>query len=138
VLTAFATARIAIALVVALPLVIVLQRSAPAPPRAPRQREGEAVTVRRPPPAPDGRPGPGAGAAGLLRDAGALYAGLLDGSWATAYLRSRGISEDTARAWQIGYAPAWWTVLTGHLRAAGHSDEEIEAAGLAPVPPAEH
>jgi DNA primase len=97
----------------------------PAPP--PR----EAATPRRPPASPAHPPRPDAGAAGILRDAGALYASLLAGSWVPAYLRSRGIGEDSSGTWQIGYAPAGWTTLTDHLRTAGHADEEIEAAGLA-------
>jgi DNA primase len=31
----------------------------------------------------------------------------------------------------VGYAPAGWTALTGHLRGRGFADEVIEASGLA-------
>jgi DNA primase len=105
--------------------------AAPARQQAPRQGEHEAVTARRPPVRPAEPPEPDERAVSILRDAGAFYVGLLDGSWTPAYLRSRGIGEDAARTWQIGCAPASWTTLTDHLRAAGYADEEIEAAGLA-------
>ena len=113
--------------------------AAPAPPQAPRRGGREAVTAHRPPAPPEEPPEPNERAVSILRDAGAFYAGLLDGSWAPAYLRSRGIGEDAARTWQIGCAPASWTALTDHLREAecadeeeaGYGDEEIEAAGLA-------
>lgn len=57
---------------------------------------------------------------------------LLDEPRALAYLRSRGIVAATAhsRPWTIGYAPAGWTNLRDHLRAAGFSDAEQLAAGL--------
>ncbi|MEN3308861.1 MAG: primase [Micromonosporaceae bacterium] len=58
---------------------------------------------------------------------------LLDEPRALAYLRSRGIIAATAHSapWTIGYAPRGWTVLREHLRAAGFTDAELLAAGLA-------
>jgi DNA primase catalytic core len=70
-------------------------------------------------------------AVAILRDAGDFYAARLAGSWVPGYLTSRGITQETARNWQVGYAPATWTALTGHLQAAGYTGQEIEAAGLA-------
>ena len=67
----------------------------------------------------------------VLRDAETYYTGQLPGSWAPGYLTSRGLTEATARDWHIGYAPAGWCALTGHLRRIGHDDREIQAAGLA-------
>ena len=52
-------------------------------------------------------------------------------SWVPAYLAERGISDAAMRQWHIGYAPGGWTALTGHLRALGHDDDAIQAAGLA-------
>jgi DNA primase len=37
------------------------------------------------------------------------------------------------RQWRIGYAPGGWATLTGHLRALGHDDDAIQAAGLARI-----
>jgi len=37
------------------------------------------------------------------------------------------------RQWHIGYAPGGWATLTGHLRALGHGDDAIRAAGLARI-----
>ena len=67
----------------------------------------------------------------VLRDAETYFTSRLTRSWAQAYLASRGITEATARDWNIGYAPAGWNTLTDHLRSLGHDDREIQAAGLA-------
>jgi DNA primase len=55
----------------------------------------------------------------------------LPDSWVPGYLASRGLSPDVQEHWQTGYAPAGWDALTTHLRAKGHRDAVIEAAGLA-------
>ena len=78
-----------------------------------------------PPPRPD------AAILRVLADAHAFYTSQLDGSWAPGYLHARGIIPAAIRDWQIGYAPAGWTILTGHLRRLGHHDDVIQAAGLA-------
>src|SRR5205823_4291467 len=70
-------------------------------------------------------------AATILAAAQVFYASQLDGSWAPAYLHARGITPAAIRDWHIGYAPAGWTTLTGHLRRLGHHDNAIQAAGLA-------
>jgi DNA primase len=74
---------------------------------------------------------PSPGVLRALADAERFYAGQLPGSWAAGYLRNRGIGQAAITRWQIGYAPAGWTTLTGHLRGVGHADRDIEAAGLA-------
>lgn len=71
--------------------------------------------------------------AGVLDDAMQFYDGQLARSWVPAYLADRGISDDAMRQWRIGYAPGGWTTLTGHLRALGHDDDAIQAAGLARI-----
>jgi DNA primase len=76
-------------------------------------------------------PSSGARLQEILDRAGSFYCGQLAGSWAEGYLRSRGLGPGAARQWGIGYAPAGWTTLTGHLLGAGYAEEEIEAAGLA-------
>ena len=60
-----------------------------------------------------------------------FYDSQLARSWAPAYLAERGISGAAMRQWRIGYAPGGWVTLTGHLRALGHDDDAIQAAGLA-------
>jgi DNA primase len=63
----------------------------------------------------------------------AFYDGQLTRSWVPAYLAERGISDAAMRQWRIGYAPGGWTALTDHLRALGHDDDAIQAAGLARI-----
>jgi DNA primase len=55
-----------------------------------------------------------------------------------AYLEARGLGQivrptghDTADPWQVGYSPSNWTGLVDHLRAAGFTDSDFEAGGLA-------
>ncbi len=45
-------------------------------------------------------------------------------------LADRGISEETARAFRLGYAPARWDGLTEHLRGLRMSPADAELAGL--------
>src|SRR3989344_4080733 len=47
------------------------------------------------------------------------------------YLRTRGVKDETATLWRLGYAPAQWEDLSTHLLAAGFSKEEVVEAGLA-------
>ncbi len=61
-----------------------------------------------------------------LAAAAAFYTAAAARSWVPAYLTGRGLPATAA-----GYAPATWTALVDHLRAAGHTDQEILAAGLA-------
>ena len=83
------------------------------------------VTAPPSPPEPDPR------ITGVLDDAMQFYDSQLARSWVPAYLAERGISGAAMRQWRIGYAPGGWATLTGHLRALGHDDDAIQAAGLA-------
>jgi DNA primase len=49
---------------------------------------------------------------------------------ARQYLLGRGLSEETLRAFRIGYAPSAWDRLLGASRSAGFSEEELLAVGL--------
>jgi len=82
-----------------------------------------------PPPAPE----PGTRIPPVLDDALQFYDSQLTSSWVPAYLAERGIDDATSRHWHIGYAPGGWTALTDHLRALGHHDDAIQAAGLARI-----
>lgn len=46
------------------------------------------------------------------------------------YIRTRGVSGDTAAAWRLGYAPAAWDELAKHLKSVGFSNDEIVEAGF--------
>ena len=48
-----------------------------------------------------------------------------------AYLRTRGVKDETVASWRLGYAPASWEHLSAHLKSAGFSNDEIVEAGLA-------
>jgi DNA primase len=49
---------------------------------------------------------------------------------AREYLLGRGFTEETLRAFRVGYAPAAWDKILLASRQAGYSDEELLAAGL--------
>jgi DNA primase len=112
------------------------------PPAAGPARSGppqsrDAASQQRP---PDRRPQPPRPSADLqllaqitaaLTDAHAFYTRRLAGSWVPAYLHERGIDSTATADWGLGYAPGGWTALTDHLRAAGHTDAVLQAAGLA-------
>lgn len=70
----------------------------------------------------------------LHREAAAWFAQNLlrspAGASARDYLKSRSVTSDTAREWQLGYAPDSWDALLSHLRRAGFRDEELRASGL--------
>jgi DNA primase len=53
------------------------------------------------------------------------------GSEARAYLEQRGIDDETAREFGLGYAPDGWEHLLGHLHDHDVDGEQAEAAGLA-------
>ena len=91
----------------------------------PPQPAASQVTAPPSPPEPDPR------ITGVLDDAMQFYDSQLARSWVPAYLAERGISDAAMRQWHIGYAPGGWATLTGHLRALGHDDDAIQAAGLA-------
>jgi DNA primase len=53
------------------------------------------------------------------------------GRGARMYLEERGIDEETAREFGLGYAPDGWEHLLGHLSQKGIDGEQAEQAGLA-------
>ncbi|MEW2355895.1 toprim domain-containing protein [Spirillospora sp. NPDC029432] len=55
----------------------------------------------------------------------------LEDGWVPGYLAGRGFARAVQRRWGLGYAPPGPRALTDHLRAGGHGDEAIVAAGLA-------
>jgi len=46
------------------------------------------------------------------------------------YLKRRGYDGDTARAFDLGYAPSGWEGLAGHLKEQGFDFEEVRTLGL--------
>jgi DNA primase len=54
-----------------------------------------------------------------------------EGSGALAYLQRRGYSSETARQFQIGFAPPGWTGLVRHLEEKGFQAETCRKLGLA-------
>ena len=46
------------------------------------------------------------------------------------YLKARGILEDAWNKFRLGYSPASWDALLGHMRAKGKPSSLLEAAGL--------
>lgn len=68
------------------------------------------------------------------REAQKFYARQLEGpdaSVARRFLEERGFTEEQARQFGCGYAPAGWDTLTKHLQRLGFSFEELDKAGLA-------
>ena len=47
------------------------------------------------------------------------------------YVRGRGVRDETAALWRLGYAPAQWDALTSHLGSIGFTNEEMILAGVA-------
>ena len=52
------------------------------------------------------------------------------GEKARDYLKSREITSEIARSWQLGYAPDSWDALLKHARKSGFTDEELRGSGL--------
>jgi len=50
------------------------------------------------------------------------------------YVKGRGINEETAKKFRIGYIPSDWRLLYTHLQAKKYSDVDIEKAGLIKKP----
>src|SRR6185369_5020043 len=46
------------------------------------------------------------------------------------YLKQRGIDDETAKTFQLGFAPDSWDALSTHLRQKGASQEQLEKSGL--------
>lgn len=69
----------------------------------------------------------------LLDAAAAFFASQLyapAGRNALAYLKQRGLSDETIAAWRLGYAPDDAQALRTHLVPKGYSEKEMEAVGL--------
>lgn len=70
-----------------------------------------------------------------VADAVAFYTERLktapDAAPARSYLRGRGYDGEVVDRFALGYAPSEWDALARHLRAHGHRDEMVIAAGLA-------
>ena len=68
----------------------------------------------------------------LVEDATRYYQSeLLKNNDVKEYLKSRGLTGETARSFRLGYAPDGWENILGHLKQKEYSSEEIEKAGLA-------
>ncbi|HYV15353.1 MAG TPA: DNA primase [Conexibacter sp.] len=71
----------------------------------------------------------------LLDRAAGYYARVLwesaEAAPAREYLAARGLSEETLRAFRVGYAPSAWDRMLLASRQAGFSEDELLAAGLA-------
>ena len=52
------------------------------------------------------------------------------GEQARRYLKERGINDETIKDFQLGMAPKSWKGLKGHLSDLGHSEQQMQAAGL--------
>ena len=52
------------------------------------------------------------------------------GEQARRYLKERGINDETIKDFQLGMAPKAWEGLKGHLSDLGHTEEQMQAAGL--------
>jgi DNA primase len=71
----------------------------------------------------------------LLSRTAAYYARYLwesdEAAEAREYLLGRGLEEETLRSFRVGYAPSAWDRVLVASRAAGFTEEELVAAGLA-------
>lgn len=54
-----------------------------------------------------------------------------EGKSAREYVLSRGIKEETAKLFRLGYAPDSWDRLINHLKDRGATTDEIHSSGLA-------
>jgi DNA primase len=67
-----------------------------------------------------------------LSDAMAFYVKKLDESaLAKEYVVNRGINDESATLFKLGFAPPGWSNLIRHMRNAGYSDATLKDAGLA-------
>lgn len=70
----------------------------------------------------------------LLEDAAGFYSRYLwesaEAEPARAYLAERGLAEQTARVFRLGFAPTAWDRVCAAARAKGFSPAEVERAGL--------
>lgn len=58
------------------------------------------------------------------------YAGKLAATDAEAYAKKRGLTSETIKSWELGYAPDGWRALLEALANEGFSVDELRAAGL--------
>ncbi len=69
----------------------------------------------------------------LLRDAASFYRDQLftaTGQNARAYLKRRGLTDETIELFSLGFAPDAWSNLAEHLGKKGYSENDIFLAGL--------
>ncbi|MBX4181276.1 DNA primase [Candidatus Parcubacteria bacterium] len=67
----------------------------------------------------------------VLEDASLFFEKSLNANTAAReYLHSRGLSDESIKNWNIGYAPAEWRALYAHLRLEGAPEELLLKAGL--------
>lgn len=59
-----------------------------------------------------------------------LQEGNAEGRAAREYIESRGITDETRKAFRLGFAPDRWDALLGFLKQKGASDAQIEKSGL--------
>ncbi len=84
-------------------------------------------------PVPDREPARGSELEGVLAAATSIYQrhlGDSNGAAAHDFLRQRGIGQDAAAKWQLGYGPESWNTMTDALRKEGFSDELLLASGV--------
>ncbi|MES3031185.1 MAG: DNA primase [Patescibacteria group bacterium] len=71
----------------------------------------------------------------IMEDATLFYEERLKNSQeAVDYVKGRGITEETAKNFRVGFAPADWRLLYTHLKEKKYSDQDIEKAGLIKKP----
>src|SRR3989344_3332898 len=66
----------------------------------------------------------------LMNRATEWYASGFVGSPAETYAKGRGLSDDSIRAWRLGFAPDAWRALLEALTAEGFTIPELLSAGL--------
>jgi DNA primase len=70
----------------------------------------------------------------LLEDAAGFYSRYLwesgEATAARTYLEERGLTEETARSFRLGFAPTAWDRVCAAARAKGFTPAELERAGL--------
>jgi len=54
-----------------------------------------------------------------------------EGAQAREYYRSRGITDETAKRFRLGYSPDSWDALTNYLKDRGATTDEVHNSGLA-------
>jgi len=67
----------------------------------------------------------------IMKELVRLYhVNLLKDENAKQYVRDRGISEETVRTWQVGFALQTWRAATSHLLGRGFSENDLIRAGV--------